>query len=479
MAQALSYLIIQDGSSLPLILGDGGMRRSRPYTLGGDEVPVGTVMAYSNGRLWVALEDRQSFMFGDLAYSITGTEFDVLTFTENELWGAGGAFVVPNNAGPITAMRPITVQDTTTGQGPLQVFTSQGSFSVDAPFAREDWINLQSPIVTISMIGSGASSQNAAQNVNGDIWYRARDGVRSFVVARRDHGTWVNTPLSREVDRILNRDTEVLLEYSSAALFDNRLLITCSPYRAQETDGTMHGVAHRGLVALDFRSTASMLERSQPVWEGLWTGLQILQLVPANFDGMDYLFIFTLNADNEIEMWEMARNARFDSLDNPIEWGLESRAFQFIDQGWSRVRLQTAEMWVSKLFGNVDFDLKFRPDQSWNWQDYHTWSKCASKGLCAIDCTSPTPFAFPQNQYRPRTLLPIAPNDCETAAGKPYREGFEFQVKLTMTGACQLHRMRLSATQVAEQSREVCPGEEVCVADSGCETSPFSYVTTD
>jgi len=189
MTQAEIYLPIQNNSEIPLIFDGASIRRANPVAFGGTELPVGNVMEYNNGRLWVALEDKRSFVGGDLAYSITGTAADVLSFTENQFLNGGGSFALPSNAGFIRAMRSLAIQDSTLGQGPLEVLGDFGTATVSAPFDRTEWQNVDSPIQSVGLVSAGPRSQEATINVNGDLWFRANDGIRSFMVARRDHGT--------------------------------------------------------------------------------------------------------------------------------------------------------------------------------------------------------------------------------------------------------------------------------------------------
>lgn len=473
MVQAEQYLVIQDNLSRALIFDGASLRQSNPKFFGGDEVPTGNAMEYNNGRLWVVLPDFKSFVAGDLAYSVTGTTADLLKFTENEFLNGGGRFVMAANAGTITSLRSVAVQDTTTGQGPLQVFTTLGAASINAPFNREAWQDTQSPIVTVSLMAPGPRSDTCTTNVNGDIWYRANDGVRSFQIARRDHGTWVNTPVSHEMERILDRDDPYLLDRVSMARFDNRLLFTVSPYRAAD-DGTQYGTVFRGLGVLDFMSVSSMFERTQPVWEGMWTGLRILQILSGTYLDTERCFIFALNDDNEIELWELSKANKFDETDTPIEWFIETRSFGFEDQGNFLKQLQRTERWFDRLAGTVNLNVKYRPDSYWDWKDLDEGSVCANTGVCLLNgCTPPQ---FPQLQYRPRKLT-ASPSvtDCESAVQKPFRDGFDFQLKITITGAARLRRFRLVAGKVKENTVGGCLGTQTCVSESGCEESPFSY----
>src|SRR3990167_6896203 len=285
LCEAEDFVIRQDNQAAPLIYDGSSSRRSDVGGLGGSrEVPTGNVMSYNRGRLWVGLPNRRAYMASDLVYDPTGTpQYErrdaMLKFTSNAYWNGGGVFPIPINAGEITAMAPIAQMDTSQGQGPLLVFTDSASFSVNAPTNRDEWQNLTDPIQSVSLVDNGASSDWAVPNINGDIWMRSDDGVRSFAVSKRDAGTWVNTPLSEEMERIFGEDDQNLLNFCSGPLFDKRLIITAAPYLSWD-----HGTCHRGTAVLDFAPVSSLRGRAQPVWEGAWSGFQTLQLVGGKFN---------------------------------------------------------------------------------------------------------------------------------------------------------------------------------------------------
>lgn len=472
MTQAENFMPIQDGSSIPLIWDGAALYRANPTAFGGTDLPVGKMMEYNNGRIWVALPDLKSFVAGDLAYSITGQAIDLISFTENIFLNGGGSFAMPSNAGFITAMKTVALQDSTLGQGPLQVFGTTGTASMNAPFDRTLWQNLDSPIQSVSLMSSGPRSQDATITVNGDLWYRAGDGIRSFMVARRDHGTWVNTPLSSEMNRVLKRDDLNILNYASAVDFDNRLLMTVSPYRATYS-AVQYGVAHRGLASLDFNPVSGMFERGQPAWEGIWTGLQILQILTVNCFGVDRCFIFALNSAHQIQLWELSRSARYDKVNTSIDWTIETRSMGFVDQSEFLKQLQRVERWFDKVSGVVTYDIDYRPDSFWGWINLDSGSVCATTDLCTPPGCAPS---SPQLQYRPRKLS-SAPDEteCEECVSKRYMNGFQFQFKMTISGAARLRRLRAVASTVAEDTDGGCFGEEECCQQRGCEYNPWVY----
>jgi hypothetical protein len=477
--QAEEFLVIQNGEDPAFVYDGGVLYRSKGQGIVGAAtagIPIGKQMAYNNGRLWVAMPDGRGFQGGDLAYAgATGTTADLLHFTENAYLAGGGTFVVPFQAGRITAMANVALQDSTTGQGPLQVFTTLGAFSVNAPFDRTQWQTTTSPIQTVSLLAAGASSQLATVNVNGDIWFRAPDGVRSYIIARRDHGTWVNTPLSHEMERAFNFDTRELLTYGSATLFDNRFLVTTQPSIAQ-ADGAVLGIVHAGLGVLDFTPTSSMFARSQPVWDGVWTGLRVLQVLTTGTVNTR-CFLYALNADNDIELWELSRNDKFDSTDNPIEWVIETPSYGFDTGGWNLRELQYGDIWYDQVRGTFDVQALYKPDAYPLWLDWHAWQDCVTSKDCDIEeCGTPTTY---HEGYRSRTRLPEPANGCEEQQGTSPRQAYRFAVRLELTGPARIRQLRLIANDLPEDVVGSCPASEcnASIAYSGCAPSDYTYAT--
>lgn len=471
--QAEDFLIIQDNESTPFIYNGTTLRRVSSTSIP-REVPVGNVMLYANGRLWVTRPSGKSFVAGNIVYGEDGTapyqgRDSVLKFTESNFLNGGGEFGIPFSAGSIRSMRAIANLDTSLGQGPIQVFTERGAFSVNAPFDRTTWQDLQYPIQTVSLLGAGAESHEATTLVNGDIWFRSSDGIRSFQIARRDQGTWVNTPMSSEMQAIIDIDDVNLLDHASAVLFDNRYLMSAAPYRA-----TGHGVAWRGLIALDFDNVSGIGIRTAPVYDGFWTGLNILQIVPS----ASRCFLFTLNANSKVELWELSRNDPFDHMDAAVPTRISSYidtpSFTFPDGGWDRKELTTGDLWYDDLVGTVDFTVQFRPDQYPVPIDWHTWSVDSKNTSCLTACSTPASL---QPQYRPRMRLPLPPDSCDAHVNSAFRYGFEFSCRIAWTGHGRLKRLRLVTHEVQEDTAPFCePSEPTDTTGvTVCDTSLFGY----
>jgi hypothetical protein len=459
LEQVQNEHVYQDGESIPLIIGTGSVVRSDVMGAGGvidgkpkRQVPTGQSMAYANGRLTVCLADGVSFLMGDIVGGPTGPTY----FTENQFVAGGGDFKVPSNLGNITSIQALANLDTSLGQGPVQVFTSEGGFSCNAPTDRTTWFNLSYPLNSVSLFNQGPAGDYSVVTVNGDKWYRSDDGIRSFIMARRDFGMWGNTAMSNEVSKFIDSDSQDLLDRASGALFNNWLLQTCKPQLDRD-----RGVFHQGLVVLDFTPLTAMLQREPPAWEGMWTGLNFMQLHTVKVQGKSRCFIIALSDDRKIQLWEIDTKLNVDLESDGTETRIR-RAIEFarLSFGNSKElkRLDAFDLWASNYQGTVDFILFYRPDQYACWFAWQAWQECVNMCASATDgaCMVGDDMNV-QPQYRPRTSAQRPPNACGTGTGMPTDYGYQFQARLEITGTCDVQGYRLIATRVDEDVWGPCP----------------------
>lgn len=428
------------------------------------ELPIGRMGAYGMGRNWVALTDGFSFMAGDIVGGPSGTfanDFrdSVLKSTENEFLAGGGNFRVPSAGGQITAMTFTATLDVSLGQGPLQIFTPYQVFSVNTPVERDIWAVITNPILTVSLIGSGGVGQNSTVLTNGDVLFRSPDAnIRSLILARREFSTsHGNTPVSEEMTRVIIEEVTSLLPFASAVYFNNRRLDT-----AIATSSAL-GVFHSGFMSLNFDPVSSMRGKLPSIYEGLWTGLNVLQVITGQFSGVDRSFAFCYNEFfNKIELWELLpekTNANiFDNDTIPITWSFESASLFRDVQGkalFDPVTLMDGEIYLSDIRGAVNVEVWYRPEYSKCWIPWIEFGVCAAN----IEATQ-DPL-----QYRSRLGLgePSA-RVCDPTNDRPYRIGRNFQFRFQITGSCTFRGALFKATKFTETLWSVPKCEPLCVA---------------
>lgn len=400
------------------------------------ELPAGRLGAYGMGRNWFSLTDGISFEAGDIVGGPSGTSAynfrdAVLKTTENDFLAGGGTFRLPGTGNFITSMVFPANLDVSLGQGALQVGSAAGYFSVNTPVDRSIWESLTNPILTDSMIGSGPLGQDSAVIVNSDVLFRQFNGLGSLVIARRDFfaaNIGGNTPISQELVNVFAADNPSLLYFGSAAVFDNRYLVTAGP------TVTARGVSHASIVAMNLDPLSNLRTKAPAVYDGQWTGQNILKIVTGFFAGMQRTFEFVYNpASNSIELWEqlLTDAATSDNGNTPIAWSFESPVMfnQDVKPLTDLIRLLDAELYVRDIAGLVQFQVQYRPDFEASWTTWNSFTLDGSKG----DYRGPLAMGEPD------------PAPAQTGNGRPMRVAFFFQFRILVTGSCKIMGMRFSA----------------------------------
>lgn len=423
------------------------------------ELPAGRMGAYGMGRNWMALTDGTGFIASDIVGGTSGTPVynfrdAPLRVTENLLLAGGGAFRVPGALGDIRAMRFSATLDVSLGQGPLQVFTTMAAFSCNAPVDRTTWSNVQNPILTQSLIGSGALSQNGSRQWNNDILFRSIDGIRSLVLARREFDTWGNVPQSREVETILAQDDANLVQFESLEIFENRALLTVLPVH-----GPL-GVFHQGIIAVNADPLSTLRGKSPSIYDGLWTGMNVLQLVAGVFNGVERCYAFCYDAVlSRMRLFEIEK-----TLDNPFDNGVIPPTFSFesaslftnpkIKGEFDLIELLDGEIYISDIRGVVNFEVWYRPNYSDCWTPWITFGICGDN----TDTSKPLQYRVPIGLGSPTV------KDCDPNTNRPTRIGLNFQVRFQVTGSCKFRGAKFLAKPVPETAYSVPKCKPLCDA---------------
>lgn len=447
MCQAEQFLVIQDGTAVPLVYNGAILQRVTSMGNLSPKIPTAEAMDYYMGRLWLA--KGREYVASDIVGGPSGTapyKFadSVLSMVENTYLSLGGTFIVPDVAGNIRALKHPVSLDTARGEGKLFVFTRERIYSVNVVPTRAEWKLLTEPIQRVAQINFGTTSDRSVVAVNSDLLCQATDGVRAVIEAIRYFDQWGNTAISVEENRAIDLNNRELLRFGSGILFDNRILQTCLP---QQTEV---GVIHKGLLPLNFDVISTLAQKLPPAWEGINEGLDILRVLEADFGGRQRAFAFVRSELGEIELWELTAQAIDDTNrtgDARITWSFETPSFTW-GKPFQLKQLDTIELWVDKLFGTVDFLVEFRPDQHPCWEYWVKWQICAPRNNCELEnvlLPCPYPTQIFRQQYRATMVLPTPPSTCEIANARPISFGYGFQFRITVHGFCRIRGLLVHA----------------------------------
>jgi len=206
----------------------------------------------------------------------------------------------------------------------------------------------------------------------------------------------------------------------------------------------------------------------------LWTGLKVLQLVTGMFNGVKRCFAITYSEDNAAYgVWELSKNALWDDEDTPIKMALETPEYNFQTPGM-RKELKSARYWLRDMGGDVTLETSYAPDGYPVWQAWESKSLCAEVKSCGTDGCYPTP-KLPQ----PRNPIVLAepPPTCVDGRNDPTNIGYNFALRIELTGQATIAQMRVDALPKPEDRPQPCGSAETCAAIESCETDPFEHVT--
>ena len=283
---AFRIVVIQDGISSPAYW-DGSNKTGNQS----DSMPIGTWMAYSGNRLWVA--DKNIVLASDLG--------DPISWAERTAGAGRGDF---SFARPVTGLVSYVGQNTDTR---LIVFTDRATYSLaSGVLDRSAWAstpNFQNTLYPT--VGCVAGKSIAFQA--GQMWWYSQGGLVAADVAAASY-------LSSQV---LYKDIEMarVKRYMSsgqdqicAVAFENYLLYSI-PYLQSINSTTM---------VLDYAAASEWGQSRNPAWCGVWEGTRPIEWTTGNVDGQPRCFHFSVdyvatNDGSYNHLWESFMGDRVDS----------------------------------------------------------------------------------------------------------------------------------------------------------------------
>jgi hypothetical protein len=443
MVQADRFHVTQDGESTPILFDGVSARRA-----GVNEIFTGTIMAYGMGRIVLVGKNLRDIYFGDLYGSHEGEPgASVLQFTETNFLSEGGAASLPFTMGHCKGLAFVPEQDTSMGQGQLFAFAEKGAASFFLSLERSQW--KQSQFQVMALIDVGATGDRSITPVNGDIWFRSKDGWRTYRQARAEARGWFQLPLSTEVGNYVDVETPSIIDTESSINFQNRLWTLCTPIWNQ---GKPY---YNGMLSLDFDVLSSFGQTAhKPAWDGHHSGIKALQLVTGSFDGQERAFCFGLDDGGLNCIYELDPSATKDSS-GPITSSVVPRSFTF-QQYFNEDTLFDADVWFEDVRENTTFSAYFKPDSYPNWLPWRTGSKYPPTTLTPIGVAGQLVNGLPtlREGFTPRRSLGKPDVDYDTSNTKRgLKLGYEFHVKLEWTGFTAINRFRVMCERLIEKAK--------------------------
>jgi len=466
--QANEYLIIQDGFNRPIVVNGIAAR----FSTGGTnpalpEVPVGTIMAFGQGRLFVVV-DGKYFMAGDIY--LPWEPERVLQFTETQYLNGGGAFGLPAWMGNITGMmfQPNVVSGT--GLGALVVFAEKGVSSFGVQAARSTWNGTD--IARVLYQDGGGTGPASLVSVGNDIFYLGMDGLRSLKVTAGEMqggGSLLQSmPLSRKVQSLMDDETPWAFQFASGVIHDNRLYFTSIARQRKVTnpfDVIVDDFYFEGLLTIDLRG----LTGSPMLYEGISTGCRFIQAFEVERFGRKQLVFFGAGNDNTIGFYAR-EEAALDNRASRTECRVYTAALDFATPTPVSKRFIYADVWVSELQGVVDMDVYYRPE------GYPLWTKAGSTKFIAKDSDTGEHDTWRQVRQKVRIsddTNGLAPEKSEL---RNMLIGSKIQFCFSWKGNCQLDRVLVVAEPQVDESRTGDNEDTMAFELIGTALMDYSYI---
>lgn len=428
------YLVIYDFPAYPVLVDGIQARRANPADM---EVPVSTLGTYNENRLFVA-NDGNEFTGGDVVGNIATPDAPI-TFEEVFTTGSpylAQVFSLPTSAhnDSITYMGFLQMADSSTGIGPMIVGTSRSVFSFRTDTPRSDWD--QEQFGSLLCYDAGIVGPRAFANVNSDAFFLAQDGyVRSLSMSRDEQHKWSRVPLSREVENWFKYRDKSLISLGFVSYFKNKVFFSVNPYRTKVIDfptyAPISDYAHGGMVVMELDSLTSFGDAVKPVWGGLWTGINPMDMVNCG----ERAFIISKDSSNINRIYEVNPNLTYDTADGkmrPVRSRVYTKEYDFKNP-FENKELHSIDFNFDTIEGDFSIEVKYKASHSPYMIPWRTfthkapWRTCSIPEGCFLN-------GFAPHHIRDFTLGAPGGIECSPVTNDFYKIFRKVQLELTLTG---------------------------------------------
>lgn len=394
----------------------------------------------------------------------------VFRLSEHRVLNEGGAFVLPDELGPIKAVAAMRGAATGTGVGRTYFLATRGVASYDFSIARTQWKDSNvngAGIGQVTFHGAGTLSPYGVASVNDDIIYLSTEGhLRSLVYdsSQLANTGYASVSLSSRVRsleatrwvRDIDKDS---LRWASLIFADNRILWTL-PLRGGSV-----------LASIDAAPSYAMSDTSTDVMglDGIWTGFKFLQVFCLN----NQVFALVRGSDGRsIYLLRLDPAAELDPGDTKIKSMLVTRAYPLIYNEASAFseykQLDRLRLFVEDISMDTVFRVWYRPNHMASW---------TYMGEKAVRVPSGTPPQSRRLTFVPSTEIVSMGDNCNPVTKEATYMGHTFQFRIEFEGHASIVRILVGASIKEEGTEPMCEEDNPDLeSDAGDDSNDFDYV---
>lgn len=172
----------------------------------------------------------------------------------------------------------------------------------------------------------------------------------------------------------------------------------------------------------------TLTSRSTPAYDGLWTGLNVLQTLTVPVSGQPRAAAVCSFEPDRTEIWYLTDTEMYDGASDRPLCRIETRHDAFQQPGELK-EFKYAEAWVSGLYGQVDFTLYWRPD------NYSLWTRTNTITVNACETGAR------QQRWALRFAVPADNRYYDAATDRDTRKGHSFQFCLEWRGVATIDKV--------------------------------------
>lgn len=445
---AESYLVFYDYPNYPLVLEGFNLKRSSDFLYG---IPISNMGVYVQNRLAIA-NAGNVFTLGDPTGNPLTPDAPI-TYTEilapQSLY-IGQEFALPTGIGtsPITAMTVLSLNDTSTGIGPLVIGTEKSVFTFQAQQPRPTWQTGSFGSAYVRQFGM--VGQRAHITIGSDLYFMSPDGfVRSANMSRAEQNKYSKAPISNEVKNWIKFNEIDLAKFTAFSYFNNKFFVTANPIRTPALTTTRFKTvdyAFLGACVMAFDNASNLSSDAPPVWEGLWTGVRPMDYA----ENGGRFFVIAKDESSINRIYEYKPNAYVDKA-GKVERQIRSRVYSRqmdCKAPFQNKDVNSLDLDFASMKGEFSVEAKYRPGQAEIFLPWRKFRHNVPYRTCNVPTEKAFLTGFQGQQFRSLVMgSPPKPNACNEVTNEMYTPFREIQLQLTIEGAYwELNKFRLKAT---------------------------------